>query len=115
MDDGFRVASGPEDVPFCLERLPELKKIIDFSVKNSLHGAILVSHRLLSCFQVNNAQPTVAKPDIGVHEDTFSVRATMGQGPVHPLEKSFIYRTTVKVINATYPAHPSPHVQSIGH
>ena len=74
---------------FIFKLLSELSVIVNLAIKRKPHGLVFVCHRLLSCGEIDNAQPLMPESDahaVGVRGHlTLVVRPAVREGPPHAL------------------------------
>src|ERR1700746_2078796 len=67
--------------------VPELAKIINFTVVHDPYGPVLVAHRLGTGVQVNDGQPSVSQTDTTEDVFAFPVRTAVRDAVHHLLDQ----------------------------
>src|SRR5205814_4987422 len=80
--------------------------VVDLPVKDDLHRAVLVAERLRPAGQVDDRQAAVDQADARLPPQARAVRAAVGDGATHRLQKPGLDRSGgVRVEDAGYAAH----------
>ena len=106
MDDDFRIGSGSEDVPICLQLTPELQKIVDLAIKDYPNGFFLVRHGLVAAGKIDDREPSKAESERPDRIVALVIRTSVGKAPGHLLyvltENRRLIREIVLSTNAAH-------------
>src|SRR5215470_1042627 len=94
MQQDLDIAVGPKDVPLLFQRRRQFAIVIDLSIADQNDRAVLVEHRLMAAFEIDDPQPLESKPDVLFSEVSGRVRAAMNDGVGHP-DQNFPFHSTL--------------------
>ena len=86
VDDDLGIRSSTEDVTQATEPLAERLEIVDLTVLDHPNSPIFVRYGLVSCLQVDHAQPPDAKRRAAIQVCAFVVGTAVHEGRRHPLD-----------------------------
>jgi len=106
VDQDFDVSPGSEAVAFCFEAFSQFEVIKDLAITAQDERPVLVEQRLITRFEIDDAEPARANRDVRIDEIPARIRPAMNQRISHPLKNLFFNTSGVKQINVTnYAAH----------
>jgi hypothetical protein len=108
MDDNFRIALGMEIVSIAFQLGLELRKIVDFTVKNDPDGLCRIRHGLVPALKIDNGQSSKSQPNWPINVESFVIRPAVHETRSHPLQSAAVYRSLVfEVVLSADAAHKS--------
>jgi hypothetical protein len=87
MSNYFGIGMSGKGVATLQEQLAKFRIVVNFSIQQDPNGSVLVGKRLVPASYVNDAQPAVAKTDVGGHIDPGVVRTAVSQRVIHALDQ----------------------------
>src|SRR5580692_8927355 len=106
MRDHFGVGVGIEAMTASLQARSQFWKVVDLPIEHDPNRFIFVVDWLMSACQINDAQPTHAEANVGLHIHAFVVRAAMHNALAHPVNDRFIRgRARFRIQDAGDTAH----------
>jgi hypothetical protein len=88
------------------EHATQGRRVIDLPIAHHDDGAIFVPERLISAFEIIDAEAGHTHAESTVHEVSFVIGTSVRNGRTHPMERVTAHRRTVTVIElADYSAH----------
>src|SRR5215831_4681685 len=106
MDDHLRIRFGAENVAVAFQFMPEIEKVVDFTVKNNPNGFFTVRHGLMTAPQVDNREPAKTQSECPNDIVPLVIRSPVAEGLGHPFDVSTLDRLQVaEVILSANAAH----------
>src|SRR5262249_13781892 len=106
VNDHLCIAVGPKSVAACDQILSQRQLIIDFTVEDDPNCCVLITQRLMSMHDINDAHAPPSQPVITIDTDSFVIRATMNHRFARPVQKSGSHLpVTIKLQNASNSTH----------
>jgi hypothetical protein len=107
MNNYFGIRMSCEDVATRFEVIPQLLKVIDFSVEYNADRTVFVVNRLSPSRHVDDAEAPHAHSHIPLSQNAFVIRPAMHKGIGHPPHLIGRDSLTLAPDDARYSAHGS--------
>src|ERR1700749_2625284 len=106
VDDDFGVGMGPEGVAKPRQLRRQRLKIVDLTIEDDAHRAVLVELRLVAGHEIDDCEPAVPQAYPRHTMETFAVGSAMNEDIGHPAQQDAIdLAAPVEIENPGYAAH----------